>query len=195
MAIVYLTTNLINGKKYIGSTARTDKDVKYYLGSGVNISQAIKKYGKENFTRETLWEGPKEVVREIETFYCTLNNVASDPQYYNCTNQGTGTNIGIKWTEEQREKYIKSKTGVIQTPEWKDKKNKSHKETIQNNGFWSEKFKKPIKIVSPEGKEYIFSSHKEAKEVLKIQPNKLIQLKNNKIKWGKWLGWQYLPYS
>ena len=45
---IYITTNHINGKKYIGQR-KYDKQGKWkeYLGSGVVLSKAIKKYGIE----------------------------------------------------------------------------------------------------------------------------------------------------
>lgn len=49
--IIYKTTNLINGKIYIG---RDKNDNDSYLGSGLLLSKAIKKYGKENFKKETI---------------------------------------------------------------------------------------------------------------------------------------------
>jgi group I intron endonuclease len=49
--IIYKTTNLINGKIYIGQTTTNNL---YYFGSGKIIKQAFKKYGKENFKREIL---------------------------------------------------------------------------------------------------------------------------------------------
>lgn len=58
--IIYKTTCLVNGKIYIGQTTCLSK--KYYLGSGTLISASIKKYGKENFIRETL----KECYNQIE---------------------------------------------------------------------------------------------------------------------------------
>lgn len=41
--IVYKTTNIINGMIYIGVNSNNAKG---YLGSGVNIREAIRKYGK-----------------------------------------------------------------------------------------------------------------------------------------------------
>jgi len=49
--ILYKTTNTINDKFYIGVHKRNGRN---YLGSGKILKSAIKKYGKENFRRETL---------------------------------------------------------------------------------------------------------------------------------------------
>jgi len=49
--IIYKITNLINNKIYIGQDIKNDPK---YFGSGKLILLAIKKYGKENFIKETL---------------------------------------------------------------------------------------------------------------------------------------------
>jgi hypothetical protein len=46
--IIYLTTNQINGKIYIGQTSINKHG---YIGSGKLLKKAIKKYGKNNFIR------------------------------------------------------------------------------------------------------------------------------------------------
>jgi hypothetical protein len=51
---IYKTTNTINGKFYIGKHQTTDANDNYY-GSGKKLELAIKKYGKENFTKEVLF--------------------------------------------------------------------------------------------------------------------------------------------
>jgi len=50
---VYKTTNLENGRYYIGKCT-TKYLNKKYLGSGKILLEAIKKYGEENFKREIL---------------------------------------------------------------------------------------------------------------------------------------------
>ena len=49
---IYLTTNNINGMKYIGKHYGELDDP--YLGSGKILKRAITKYGKENFTKSIL---------------------------------------------------------------------------------------------------------------------------------------------
>ena len=48
---VYITTNLINGKRYVGQKSfSSTKGGKWqeYLGSGVALKHAVNKYGKES---------------------------------------------------------------------------------------------------------------------------------------------------
>jgi group I intron endonuclease len=48
---VYITTNLITGQQYIGKHS-TANESSNYLGSGTRLLNAIRKYGKENFSKE-----------------------------------------------------------------------------------------------------------------------------------------------
>jgi len=91
---VYCTTNLISHRKYIGSHVGQLDDA--YLGSGVHLKKSINKYGKKNFIKEILWEGPKEFMREMETYWCEYFNVEKSTLFYNCTNKGTGYEKGKK---------------------------------------------------------------------------------------------------
>jgi len=55
--ILYQTTNLVNGKIYVGVHKPSNtKYSKYYLGSGTAILSAIEKYGRNNFIRTSLAE-------------------------------------------------------------------------------------------------------------------------------------------
>ncbi len=77
---IYKTTNLLNGKYYIGMHSTNNlKDG--YLGSGSYLRRSIRKYGKENFkceileycnSREELIQREEEIVNEglVKDFFC-----------------------------------------------------------------------------------------------------------------------------
>jgi len=123
MAYVYLITNLINGKKYIGSSRKSKIDENYY-GSGKAIKYALKKYGKNNFTRDILWKGEGEA-RDIESQWLEHFNVKNNPIFYNMTNDARGNGLhkettkrtvsekltGRKFSKEICEKISKAKKG------------------------------------------------------------------------------------
>ena len=52
--IVYRTENTINGKFYYGVHDTKSRDSKHYLGSGLLLKKAIKKYSRDNFVRRTV---------------------------------------------------------------------------------------------------------------------------------------------
>lgn len=52
--IIYKTTNLLDGKFYIGAHS-TEILEDGYLGSGKYLKRAVLKYGRENFAREILF--------------------------------------------------------------------------------------------------------------------------------------------
>lgn len=45
---VYITENIINGKKYIGKRQKSKFDASY-RGSGIELKKDIAKYGKDKF--------------------------------------------------------------------------------------------------------------------------------------------------
>lgn len=53
---IYLITNMINGKQYIGQCTRNIKSSHSYYGSGTYMTRAIKKHDKLNFKKEILKE-------------------------------------------------------------------------------------------------------------------------------------------
>ena len=86
-AWVYLTTNLITGKKYIGQTV-TPIDKRKYFGSGILIKRAIKKYGSENFERIDLFEGTENEVDLKEVEYIREFNAVESDEFYNVKEGG-----------------------------------------------------------------------------------------------------------
>lgn len=78
--IVYKTTNLVNGKQYVGQTIRVNS---FYLGSGTYFLRSLKKYGRHNFIRETLCEcSNRDELNEREMDYIKKLNTGV-PNGYN----------------------------------------------------------------------------------------------------------------
>lgn len=91
--IVYMTTNQVNGKRYIGVHKCINLD-DGYLGSGTAIRSAISKYGKDKFYRKVLYvfNNSREAY-EKEAELVTLDKV-DDPSFYNLKPGGFGATIG-----------------------------------------------------------------------------------------------------
>jgi group I intron endonuclease len=87
---IYKTTNLINGKIYIGQRKNSSKKIKNYLGSGVLISKAIKKYGKENFKKEILCHCKDINELNIEEINYIKKYKESGSSMYNLSDGGGG---------------------------------------------------------------------------------------------------------
>lgn len=88
---IYLTTNLVNEKKYIGQRKITNHygDDDNYLGSGVLITKAIAKYGRENFHRDILeYVFTMEEMDDREKYYIYLYNAVEDDNFYNISSGG-----------------------------------------------------------------------------------------------------------
>ena len=89
---IYLTTNLINNKKYIGKHYGELNDD--YLGSGKILQWAIQKYGKNNFTREILHISKnKEENNEWEKIFIEKYNAQKDKNFYNIAPGGDGGDL------------------------------------------------------------------------------------------------------
>ena len=74
---IYMTTNLINGMRYIGKHHGEINDS--YLGSGSKLKEDIKKFGKINFKKDILYISQSEeenCQKEIE-FIKAFNAVES----------------------------------------------------------------------------------------------------------------------
>lgn len=102
---VYITTNNLNGRMYVGQKKIDDWGVwKNYLGSGKALKQSVRKYGKENFKREILdFAYSPEELNTVEIKYILDLNCVSDPRYYNLV-EGGGTVTGMVHSEVTIEK-------------------------------------------------------------------------------------------
>jgi len=104
---VYKTTNLVNGKIYVGKHKR-NRDIKNYLGSGKILLQAIDKYGVENFKKEILEHcKTNEQLNDREKHWISKLESRNKKIGYNIAEGGEGGSIKEYMTEEQLKDFSK----------------------------------------------------------------------------------------
>lgn len=87
---IYLTTNLINNKKYIGQHKASEFDPNY-KGSGTYLWNAINKYGWDNFKCEIIKECfSSEELNKSEIEEIQKRKATTSDMYYNITSGGEG---------------------------------------------------------------------------------------------------------
>ena len=151
--IIYKTTNLLNGKFYIG---KDEKNNPNYLGSGIHLKRAIHKYGKDNFIKEEIDSAStRNELNEKEIFW--IESLSATTLGYNIAQGGTGgktipiphnkgktyeelyglekanelkekkklANLGKKLSEETKEKIKIGNTGKKYSEKTKSKMSKS----------------------------------------------------------------------
>lgn len=117
MYYIYRITNKINGKTYIGQH-KYKKLNDSYMGSGVHIKRAVKKYGKENFIKTILeFNIPNvELANDFEQMYIMFERAKGKAEY-NIANGGLGHTCFH--TEESKKKMSESKKGKKHSEEHK----------------------------------------------------------------------------
>jgi group I intron endonuclease len=104
---IYKTTNLLNGKYYVGMHSTCNlKDG--YLGSGKKLTHSIRKYGKDNFRLEILefFDSREKLVEREESI--VNESLLQDPM---CMNLRTGGKGGIHQMTDEESKLWHSKGG------------------------------------------------------------------------------------
>lgn len=102
---IYITINLVNGKKYIGSKLLSGKKPEYYLGSSNCLYYAIQKYGIDMFQRVILEVVKnKENICEAEEYWLDYFPVGTSKCFYNIKNSGQGGDTFSNRTETDKNK-------------------------------------------------------------------------------------------
>jgi group I intron endonuclease len=108
---VYITTNLLNGKQYVGDHSTNNLN-DGYIGSGYPyFIRAIKEHGKENFKREILefFDTKEEAFAAQEKYIIQYNTLA--PNGYNISPKG-GLHVQGCHSLETKEKISKGNRGI-----------------------------------------------------------------------------------
>jgi group I intron endonuclease len=139
--VIYLTTNLINGKKYIGLDSYNRP---WYLGSGTVLKKAIVKYGKSNFKKEILEKcSTIEELRERELYWINKFQAHTNPEFYNRTATLTPTEHrrGKPLSEEHKAKISKANKGR-KLPPVSEESNKKRSQSLKGHTTSEETRKK-----------------------------------------------------
>lgn len=127
---IYKTINLINGKCYVGKCKFTEDESKDYLGSGLNLKRAIKKYGRENFIKEIIEMCFSiKQLNSSEIFWIDKLNTIKEG--YNISYGGNGGNTRIGFTKKRYELWIKRKSNAL-----KGKPSKCKGQTRETHSNW-----------------------------------------------------------
>jgi group I intron endonuclease len=101
--VIYKITNKLNGKIYIGKSVNNNSD---YFGSGVSITQALKKYGKDFFEKEILeCCNSIEELNEQEKFWIKKHNSTNKNLGYNVSEGGDGGNTRQGFSKSEIDDY------------------------------------------------------------------------------------------
>jgi len=196
---VYVHTNTINGKKYIGITGQ---DPQRRWGTNGNryknpyFNNAIKKYGWDKFKHEIL-ESNLSLKRacELEKYYIKLFNTKS-PNGYNLTDGGEGT-VGWVPTEDFRRKQSKIHKEQWNDPEFRMKmmdirqssnsvyKSKEFREKIsqlvsgENNPnykhYWTDEQKQNLRVKQQNNPIYKNENNPNAKRIMCVETGEIFE--------------------
>lgn len=138
---IYMITNLVNGKKYIGQSICIERRFREHCNNGKYtdkslIDTAIQKYGVSNFRFDILEVLPEnnEILDEKERLWIKYYNTYENHDDYNLTDGGMS---GRKLSEETKNKLSKINTGKKLSPETRKKIGQSGR-----GKKWSEESKK-----------------------------------------------------
>ena len=131
---VYITTNLINGKQYIGDHSIFAKNEKY-MGSGIALYEAFKKYGVKNFQKEILeWFETREEAFLSQEKYIKIYKTHVSQGGYNISWKG-GLGINGCHSEESKIKISNSKKGKRLSEETKRKISEKFKDIWKEDQY------------------------------------------------------------
>lgn len=132
--IVYVTTNLVNGKKYIGKHNGKRPN---YFGSGLAIKSALKKYGKASFSKEIIAEvGTDQEAFLLEEKLSREWDVVADPNWYNMKVGGKGFCSGVdhpQFGKHQSENHRRN-NAEARRGNWKHTEESKAKISITSSG-------------------------------------------------------------
>lgn len=194
---IYLYTNKVNNKKYVGQTIDFNKRHSSHISTSFNpnsvsynlpFHNAIRKYGIDNFDIKILAHDipTQDLMNEYEVFFIKrYNTMANTGHGYNISSGGASGNKFAGKTEEEmieiRERMVKNRKTILKGenhPHFGKTITEEHKTKLREANLG--------KVVSEETKRKISESHKgKPKSKEHIEKIKLTKEKNGSNTKGK----------
>lgn len=169
MTRIYLITNLLNGKQYVGKTKYTlahrfsqHCNNNYY---NTYIHNAIKKYGKENFKIEQLCTCDDSCWRELEQFFIRQYHTHYSEGGYNITFGGDDNPMDDDRVREKHKRKMSTperrkldseiitKYNNSELRKLHDIETSKRQKGVYNDNFrkWNDSKKQPIAMIDEDG--------------------------------------------
>ena len=157
MFLLYKTTNLRNGKVYVGVHECSDscrhivEGECTYLGSGSTIGRAISKYGKHNFMRETLSTFvTQDEVLTAERMIVNEEWVKSNKNYNSAVGGGMPPDqTGFKMPQSAKEKI--SASSKARAKSLSETAKQTMERRMSNGGWTKEQIAKRVRTRKEKG--------------------------------------------
>lgn len=142
--IVYIATNTVTDKSYIGFTSKKLNERRtghrYLSRKGkpkLYFHKSLKKYGWDSFVWEILWEGGDfDEMGRMETHHIKEHNTLA-PNGYNLTEGNDNTTLGYKYTSEQKKRYQQIRRNMENPPNkgnhWTDEQKQNQSNIRKKN--------------------------------------------------------------
>lgn len=189
---IYMYTNLITGRRYVGKAKDFNKRHNQHLRDNEHlIDKKIKEYGIENFKVEILIENVQDndKLNEYEKFF--IKRKKSHVSYgtgYNRTWGGDGGDVVGSMTDEQRREYIRKQSESHKGKPFSEEHKRKLSE-VKKGKLLPEETKQKLSV-SLKGKHH----SEEAKQKMSEAKSKnvicleTLQIFNNATKAGEWCG-------
>lgn len=154
---VYISTNLINGKMYVGQSKGKFRE--NYFGSGKIISQSVLKYGESSFKVLPIeFCKSRSELNECEKKWIWFLDAIKSKSFYNIAKGGEGGHTIAGYNDEQKAIYHKNMSKALKGRKFTDE----HKRKISES----------LKLVDRTGSK---NNYSERCRVTLLQENKILE--------------------
>ena len=183
---IYIFTNKVNGKKYVGETLNMKKRISHYKSPSKRryFETALKKYGFDGFNLQVIYlpKASKEELLDLEETFIFIENSLVTENGYNLCQRGRMNSI-LPMSDETRRKLSEAQRGKKHSDESKRQisegnagKKRSdesrHKMSESKKGNKASEETKRKLSKAQKGRQHTDETRRKMSEVQKVKPTK-----------------------